>query len=55
MERRRILTVREEVWMRAYVACASSSNVTTNSIPIQWADGALKAFDERFPEQKVAS
>lgn len=52
------LSKREEVWIRAYCACAASSNVELDIVPLSWADTCLKAFDLRFsapaPEGKQA-
>ena len=39
---------REDVWIRAYCACASSNNVDVDIVPLRWADTCLKAFDILF-------
>ena len=42
------LSKREEVWLRAYCACAASSNIVFDVVALGWADTCLKAFDLRF-------
>lgn len=37
-----------ELWMKVAVAVANSSNSTTTSSMISWADHAVKEFDKRF-------
>lgn len=49
-----LLSKREEVWLRSYCACAASSNVTEDKVPISWADACLKTFDLRFPASAPA-
>lgn len=40
---------RRRLWTSVAAATAAASNSTDASVPINWADHALKAFDQRFP------
>lgn len=44
----RVLTAREEVWLRIYAALAGALGAD-GATARAWADKALEAFDERFP------
>lgn len=48
------MTARQKVWLEAWIACASASNVSTKEVPAEWADRCLEDFDNRFgkPEPK---
>lgn len=39
---------RKDVWLKAWIAVAASSNVLDKTIPSIWADQALKDYEERF-------
>lgn len=39
---------RRQLWMDTYVAVAGSANCNNKNVPAQWADQALKDYDERF-------
>lgn len=40
---------RRQLWANAWVYTASAANCNTYRAATEWADEALKAFDERFP------
>lgn len=42
---------REEIWVRAYCSVASAFN-SKEADCARYADGCLKAFDERFPPSR---
>jgi hypothetical protein len=42
---------RKELWIKIATATAGASNCTKIEAPITWADKALAAFDERFPQR----
>jgi hypothetical protein len=50
-DRKGLLTAREEVWLRVFVAVASCHN-SARSTSLEWADKTLADFDKRFPEAK---
>lgn len=39
---------RQQLWCEVWVAVAQASNSTRKDVCTDWADEALKAFDERF-------
>lgn len=41
---------RKELWIGVAAGVSAASNSTNPDTPVKWADKALKAFDERFPE-----
>lgn len=43
------LIPRQEIWLRAWCAVASASNVYKEAECADWADACLKDFDSRFP------
>lgn len=40
---------RRSLWASVAAATAAASNSTDATVPINWADHALKAYDKRFP------
>ena len=44
-------TVRQQLWCNTAIAVAASSNSCNKESMTLWADYALAAFDERFPEK----
>ncbi len=44
---------RKKLWCDVYVAYVSADNSTLSDGGKSWADRALKAFDERFPQPKA--
>lgn len=46
------MTVRQKVWLDAWIAITASANCTNTKAPANWADVCLKEFDSRFTEQK---
>lgn len=43
---------RKQLWCDVYVAYVESSNSTSSSGAANWADAALKAFDQRFRDKE---
>lgn len=43
---------RKNLWANAWVHTASASDCKNCNTATQWADEALKAFDDRFPMPK---
>lgn len=41
---------RRELWINTCIAVSGCSNTINSDTPINWADKALEAFDERFKE-----
>lgn len=41
--------IRKNVWSSAWSAVASADNCKKQAVATNWADAALRAFDERFP------
>lgn len=48
-------TARQQLWCNTVIAVSASSNSVDRETTISWADHALAAFDERFPEPPAAS
>jgi len=44
-------TKRRDIWARAAIAVAGSSNCSNIDTPMKWADRILAAFDEKFNNQ----
>lgn len=42
------MSVREIVWLEAWIATARADNCNDKTVPTVWADRCLKDFDERF-------
>lgn len=42
--------IRQKLWVHVWEATASADNYKNPSTPTLWADAALHAFDERFPQ-----
>lgn len=40
--------IRQRFWMDVYIAYAGAANAINMKAGAEWADEALKAFDERF-------
>lgn len=49
MDNKDDMSVRQAVWLRAWIAIAASSNCTRKDVPSGWADECLEQFDKRFP------
>lgn len=45
-----MIETRKEIWIRAYIACASDAKWNQDGCSESFADFALRKFDERFPE-----
>lgn len=43
--------IEEEIWVRAWVAVAQSSNCNNIKVPERWADSCLDAFRGRFNKE----
>jgi len=37
-----------EIWLRAWLACATSANVREIDQPARWADACVKEYSKRF-------
>lgn len=46
------MTVRQKVWLDAWIAIAASSSCVKVEVPSNWADTCLREFDKRFSQQK---
>ena len=47
------LNKRKDLWIKAWCATANANDCKHTHTATKYADEALKAFDERFPEPKV--
>lgn len=44
-----MMTIEQEVWLRAWCATASATNTYDKDRTDQWADHCLRSFQSRFP------
>jgi len=42
--------IRRDFWIKAWCSVASASDCHDSSVPGDWADRALRDFDEKFPK-----
>lgn len=46
---------RESVWVQAWIAVANANDCKSPDIATKYADACLKAFDERFTNNRVST